>query len=61
MAEHSHLGVQELSLARPRQLHRRTGKLANRPALADATPEETVEALIIPPKRLRALMIAEEN
>jgi thioredoxin reductase (NADPH) len=34
-------------------------ELAGRPALVDATAEETVEALIIPPERLRALMIAE--
>jgi thioredoxin reductase (NADPH) len=34
-------------------------QLAGRPALADAIAEQTVEALIIPPERLRALMIAE--
>jgi thioredoxin reductase (NADPH) len=34
-------------------------ELAGRPALVDATAEETVEALIIPPERLRALMISE--
>jgi thioredoxin reductase (NADPH) len=34
-------------------------QLAGRPALVDAVAEETVEALIIPPERLRALMIAE--
>jgi thioredoxin reductase (NADPH) len=33
--------------------------LAGRPALVDATAEGAVEALIIPPERLRALMIAE--
>src|SRR5216683_560605 len=34
-------------------------QLAGRPALADACARETVEALIIPPDRLRALMVAE--
>jgi thioredoxin reductase (NADPH) len=34
-------------------------QLAGRPALVQATAEEPVEALIIPPERLRALMIAE--
>ena len=33
--------------------------LAGRPAFVDATAEEAVEALIIAPERLRALMIAE--
>ena len=34
-------------------------QLAGRPALADATAQEPVQALIIPPDRLRALLIAE--
>ncbi len=34
-------------------------QLAGRPALADATAREPVRALIIPPDRLRALLIAE--
>jgi thioredoxin reductase (NADPH) len=34
-------------------------QLAGRPALADAVAVQTVEALIIPPERLRALLIAE--
>ena len=34
-------------------------QLAGRPALVDATAREPVEALIIPPDRLRALLIAE--
>ena len=34
-------------------------QLAGRPALADATALEPVQALIIPPDRLRALLIAE--
>jgi thioredoxin reductase (NADPH) len=36
-------------------------QLSGRPALSDATAEEPVEALIIPPERLRALMIAEAD
>jgi thioredoxin reductase (NADPH) len=35
------------------------GQLAGRPALTDAVAEEPVEALIIPPERLRALLVAE--
>jgi thioredoxin reductase (NADPH) len=34
-------------------------QLAGRPALADATAQEPVKALIIPPDRLRALLISE--
>jgi thioredoxin reductase (NADPH) len=34
-------------------------QLAGRPALTDATAQEPVQALIIPPDRLRALLIAE--
>jgi thioredoxin reductase (NADPH) len=34
-------------------------ELAGRPALLDATAEGAVEALIVPPERLRALMVAE--
>jgi thioredoxin reductase (NADPH) len=34
-------------------------QLAGRPALADACARETVEALIVPPDRLRALLVAE--
>ena len=34
-------------------------QLAGRPSLADATAQEPVDALIIPPDRLRALLIAE--
>ena len=34
-------------------------QLAGRPALADAVAEQAVEALIIPPERLRALIVAE--
>ena len=34
-------------------------QLAGRPALADAVAEQTVEALVVPPERLRALIVAE--
>ena len=34
-------------------------QLAGRPALVDAYAQEPVEALVIPPERLRALLIAE--
>ncbi len=34
-------------------------QLAGRPSLADATANEPVRALIIPPDRLRALLVAE--
>src|ERR1700735_1280441 len=34
-------------------------QLAGRPALTDAVAEEPVKALVIPPERLRALMVAE--
>jgi thioredoxin reductase (NADPH) len=60
VAEHSHLGVQERIVSQGQgNFIGELSQLAGRPALADATPEETVEALIIPPERLRALMIAE--
>jgi thioredoxin reductase (NADPH) len=36
-------------------------QLSGRPALSDATAEEAVEAVIISPERLRALMIAEAD
>jgi thioredoxin reductase (NADPH) len=43
----------------PGQFLGELAQLAGRPALADATALEPVQALIIPPDRLRALMIAE--
>src|ERR1700732_3061349 len=36
-------------------------QLAGRPALVDAYAQEPVEALIIPPDRLRALLVAEAD
>src|SRR5580692_10902795 len=43
----------------PGQFLGELAQLAGRPALADATAQAPVQALIIPPDRLRALMIAE--
>lgn len=43
----------------PGQFLGELAQLAGRPALADATAQESVQALIIPPDRLRALMVAE--
>ena len=43
----------------PGQFLGELAQLAGRPALADATALEPVQALVIPPDRLRALMIAE--
>jgi hypothetical protein len=60
VAEHDHLGAQEhIATHGQGNFLGELAQLAGRPALADATAEETVEALIIPPERLRALMIAE--
>lgn len=46
---------------RPGSFMGELAQLANRPALVDAEAMEPVEALIIPPDRLRALMIAEAD
>jgi thioredoxin reductase (NADPH) len=43
----------------PGQFLGELAQLAGRPALADATASEPVQALIIPPERLRALLISE--
>ena len=45
----------------PGQFLGELAQLAGRPALADATALEPVQALVIPPDRLRALMIAEAD
>jgi len=37
------------------------GQLSGRPAMVDATAEEDVEALLVPPSQLRALIIAEAD
>ncbi len=60
VTEHNHLGVQQHIVTHGEgNFLGELAQLAGRPALMDATAEETVEALIIPPERLRALMIAE--
>ena len=60
VAEHTDLDLPQLVI-RPEQgdFLGELAQLAGRPALMDATAEGAVEALIIPPERLRALMIAE--
>jgi thioredoxin reductase (NADPH) len=53
-------GHRELIVAyAPGQFMGELAQLAGRPSLVDATAQTTVEALIIPPDRLRALLIAE--
>jgi thioredoxin reductase (NADPH) len=60
VTEHDHLGVHRHVVTHGQgNFLGELAQLAGRPALMDATAEETVDALIIPPERLRALMIAE--
>src|SRR5215472_14732980 len=55
-----HLGGDELIVTHgPGNFMGELAQLAGRPTLVDAVAQEAVEALIIPPERLRALMIAE--
>ncbi|MGB9391766.1 MAG: FAD-dependent oxidoreductase [Xanthobacteraceae bacterium] len=57
---HDHLGIgQQIVTPGQGNFMGELAELAGRPALVDATAEEAVEALIVPPERLRALMIAE--
>jgi thioredoxin reductase (NADPH) len=57
---HDHLGVGKPIITHAHgNFMGELAELAGRPSLVDATAEEPVEALIIPPERLRALMIAE--
>jgi thioredoxin reductase (NADPH) len=57
---HDHLGVgQQIVTHAQGNFMGELADLAGRPALVDATAEGAVEALIVPPERLRALMIAE--
>jgi thioredoxin reductase (NADPH) len=57
---HDHLGVGKQIITHAHgNFMGELAELAGRPSLVDATAEEPVEALIIPPERLRALMIAE--
>src|SRR5581483_1965805 len=59
---HDQLGVnQQIVTYTQGQFLGELAQLAGRPALADATAEQTVEALILRPERLRALMIAEAD
>ena len=60
VTEHNHLGVHQHIVTHGQgEFLGELAQLAGRPALMDATAEETVDALVIPPERLRALMIAE--
>jgi thioredoxin reductase (NADPH) len=60
VTEHNHLGVhQHIVTHGEGNFLGELAQLAGRPALIDATAEEAVDALIIPPERLRALIIAE--
>jgi thioredoxin reductase (NADPH) len=60
VSEHSYLGVREHIVTHGQgNFMGELAQLAGRPALMDAAAEEAVEALVIPPQRLRALMIAE--
>jgi thioredoxin reductase (NADPH) len=60
VAAHDHLGIgQQIFTPAQGNFMGELAELAGRPAFVDATAEEAVEALIVPPERLRALMIAE--
>jgi thioredoxin reductase (NADPH) len=60
VTRHDHLDVAELIVTHgPGNFMGELAQLAGRPTLVDAVAQEPVEALIIPPERLRALMIAE--
>ena len=57
---HDHLGIGKQIVTHAQgNFMGELAELAGRPALVDATAAEAVEALIIPPERLRALMVAE--
>jgi thioredoxin reductase (NADPH) len=57
---HDHLGIgRQIASPAPGNFMGELTELAGRPALVNATADEAVEALIIAPERLRALMIAE--
>jgi thioredoxin reductase (NADPH) len=57
---HDHLGIgQQIVTPAQGNFMGELAELSGRPALMDATAEEAAEALIVPPERLRALMIAE--
>jgi thioredoxin reductase (NADPH) len=57
---HDHLGIGKQIITHAQgNFMGELAELAGRPSLVDATAAEAVEAVIIPPERLRALMIAE--
>jgi len=60
ITQHGELGHRELIVTHAAgQFMGELAQLAGRPALVDAQAQEPVEALIIPPQQLRALLIAE--
>ena len=60
VSAHDHLGIGKQIVTHAQgNFMGELAELAGRPSLVDATAEEPVVALIIPPERLRALMIAE--
>jgi thioredoxin reductase (NADPH) len=62
VTQHDHLNHHEpIVTYEPGHFSGELAQLAGRPALADAVAREPVEALILPPERLRALMIAEAD
>jgi thioredoxin reductase (NADPH) len=62
VTEHDQLNMhQPIVTVGPGDFIGEVAQLAGRPALADAVAEQTVEALIIPSDRLRALIVAEAD
>jgi len=60
VTEHDYLGnPKPIFSPGPGNFMGELAQLAGRPSLVDAVAQEAVEALIIPPERLRALMVAE--
>jgi thioredoxin reductase (NADPH) len=60
VTEHDHLDAhQPIVTHGPGNFLGELTNLAGRPALVNATAQEPVEALVLPPERLRALMVAE--
>ena len=60
ITQHRESGRRELIVTHgPGQFMGELAQLAGRPALVDAIAQEPVEALAIPPERLRALLVAE--
>jgi thioredoxin reductase (NADPH) len=60
VTEHDYLGNPKLIFSPgPGNFMGELAQLAGRPSLVDAVAQEAVQALIIPPERLRALMVAE--